>query len=593
MAKRAPPAQQRAAAIEAVGDWLTSQLCAKPLSVSDMASWPQRDLICGWNFSNSISDQTIKLAILLDSRFPRSRPIVAWIDPPPFPSIPHVDEDGVLCALTEIDELDPTQPLGIVKNVIGRAGTIIGDGLSGKNQADFQTEFLSYWNPTATGKDVFSIIDPSGPSRKIAVWRGQKFSVLAENPKSLQSWLSKRFQNKSSESLHTHPAFLIWLNAPLLPNQYPASVQDLEAIAAIGDEQACSIFSQSIKQEARAVAVVIGSPIDGGACFGAVELVRSRSGHRTANATPDGFRKGKAPVKLLETLHGGDRLQRQRVHRADPFWIHGRDANEDITTLVPSTVVIIGCGSLGSPLARFLAQAGVGHLHLVDGEQMELANVGRHALGAGAVGQRKSTALAASLSSEFPHAKFTANPHRWQSLVRDKPEIMTRADLIISTIGSWGHEGELNDWLMSQGWPVPCLFGWSEPHALAGHAVLVGKGSGCFACGLNQYGEVLLPVTEFSKPTLLPTPACGGFFQPYGASRISAIAGMASELAIDYLCERAATGKHHITVSTESVIEAAGGTLSNLWLDVSQGKNFSEADWAPRSDCAACGGSGI
>ncbi len=593
MAEGTTLVQGRAAAIEAIGEWLTGELGAKPLSASKLERWPKRDLVCGWQIFDKILDRTVALSIMLDTRFPKSHPIVAWVNPPAFPSIPHVDEAGVLCTLTEMAELDPARPLGIIKNVIGRAGAIIFDGLSGKNHADFQTEFLSYWNPTATGKDVFSILDPSGPSRKIAIWRGKEWSVIGENSKLLQTWLSNRFRSKDAKSFKTEPAFLLWLNEPLLPSQYPSSVSDLEAVAKSGDERAQSIFDESIRQEARAITVAIGAPVDQGTCFAAIELAKPRSGHRSANATPKGFRKGKAPPEIIAKRHASDQLSRQRVYRADPFWIHGRDANHDLITLIPSKVVLIGCGSLGSPVARFLAQAGVGHLHLVDGEQMELANVGRHALGVDAVGQRKSAALAARLSSEFPHATFRSSPEFWQRLVRDKSELLTSADLIISTIGSWGHEGELNEWLTTQGWPTPCLFAWSEPNAVAGHAVLIGKESGCFACGLSQFGEYLSPIIEFSKPTLRPTPACGGFFQPYGASSISAIAGMTAELAVGFLCERIDVGRHHMIAASEDAINLVAGSLSENWLASSAGKNIAAADWAARLDCTVCGSKGL
>ena len=228
----------RAAAIETIGEWLTGELRAKPLSASELIRWSNRDLVCGWWLSDKVLDRTISLSVMLDARFPRSQPIVAWADPPAFPSIPHVEEDGVLCTLTEMDELDPTQPLGIVKNVIARAGTIIADGLGGKNQGDFQSEFLSYWNPTTIGQDVFSILDPSGPSRKVAIWRGKEWSVLGENSTSLQTWLSNRFRKKDAKSFRTEPAFLLWLNAPLLPSQYPSTASDLEALAKSGDENA-------------------------------------------------------------------------------------------------------------------------------------------------------------------------------------------------------------------------------------------------------------------------------------------------------------------------------------------------------------------
>lgn len=45
--------------------------------------------------------------------------------------------------------------------------------------------------------------------------------------------------------------------------------------------------------------------------------------------------------------------------------------------LKQSTVVIIGCGGLGSPVALYLAAAGIGQIILVDGDKVELSNLQR------------------------------------------------------------------------------------------------------------------------------------------------------------------------------------------------------------------------
>jgi adenylyltransferase/sulfurtransferase len=43
--------------------------------------------------------------------------------------------------------------------------------------------------------------------------------------------------------------------------------------------------------------------------------------------------------------------------------------------LSQKTVLIIGLGGLGSPVAMYLAAAGVGHLILVDGDRVDLSNL--------------------------------------------------------------------------------------------------------------------------------------------------------------------------------------------------------------------------
>lgn len=97
--------------------------------------------------------------------------------------------------------------------------------------------------------------------------------------------------------------------------------------------------------------------------------------------------------------------------------------------LADSRVGLIGCGGLGTLAAGYLAGAGVGRLHLADGDRVELSNLHRQLLYTEAdIGQPKATALAAALQARNPMVAVHTHP----ALEGDAaPEWWRECDLIL------------------------------------------------------------------------------------------------------------------------------------------------------------------
>lgn len=71
--------------------------------------------------------------------------------------------------------------------------------------------------------------------------------------------------------------------------------------------------------------------------------------------------------------------------------------------LANARVLLVGCGGLGSPLAIYLAAAGVGELVLADGDRVERSNLPRQILhGEADVGRLKTESAAAFLGAHYP-----------------------------------------------------------------------------------------------------------------------------------------------------------------------------------------------
>ena len=75
------------------------------------------------------------------------------------------------------------------------------------------------------------------------------------------------------------------------------------------------------------------------------------------------------------------------------------------------TVLVVGCGGIGSWLGYLLGLAGVQRLHLFDGDRIEEHNLSRLPFTPKDIGRYKSEALADLISRSRPGVEVTAHSH--------------------------------------------------------------------------------------------------------------------------------------------------------------------------------------
>ena len=85
---------------------------------------------------------------------------------------------------------------------------------------------------------------------------------------------------------------------------------------------------------------------------------------------------------------------------------HGEDLQNKISA---ARVAVCGLGGLGSNIAIALARAGVGHLHLIDFDRVDLTNLNRQQYAVGQLGQYKTDALRETLSLVSPYCNVTCD----------------------------------------------------------------------------------------------------------------------------------------------------------------------------------------
>jgi len=439
-------------------------------------AYPQRNYFAGgWRVGVQFPDGVVRrFDTVMTTGFPSVPVRTALVDHPPSMTWPHVESDGVLCLLPNMAECDPDDPPAVAENLFGRSVRLVEELLEGTIvERDFREEFLTYWayQHHADGSRLFSLLRPEPPSRVVRVWQGEGLQVVGEDASTLAQWLRRRYGPQID--VRAQLGAFIWLDTPPLPTDYPETAADLRGLAVAAGEDACSALGEAAASEPNRLVAIIGATGRmGPGLIGVTALSPRFLGSRRSGGDPltKGFRPGRMTKRVaFNRYFGGGRVIRSSVQRADANWVHGRGQDSRTPRLLDSTVVLIGCGSIGGPVACLLAQGGVGKVVLVDYDVLKWPNVGRHPLGAAAVGRNKAEALVERLQLDYPHLRIEGRPIDVHGLLQQEQELLNGADLIISATGNWGAENALNRWHVQSGRRQPIVYGWTEAHACAGH----------------------------------------------------------------------------------------------------------------------------
>src|SRR5215471_17912070 len=124
--------------------------------------------------------------------------------------------------------------------------------------------------------------------------------------------------------------------------------------------------------------------------------------------------------------------------------------------LKAARVLVVGAGGLGSPLALYLAAAGVGHLGLVDFDAVDLTNLQRQILhGTADVGRPKLASARERIADVNPHVRLETYETRLTSA--NALEIIRGHDLVVDGTDNFATRYLVNDACVLLG--VPNVYG--------------------------------------------------------------------------------------------------------------------------------------
>lgn len=578
----------RQQALAEAGAWVAESFPrARLISHNDLTKAAESGSAAVWG-PLDVGDSHAVLYLELDQRFPFSLPRVrlAEVSDARLRS-PHIERDGRLCLAGSDAAFDANRVTDIISHQLREAESLLADNITGVNESDFYEDFSRYWLHSITStKIVYDLMPTSFAENEFFSFNG-KSSVLAQTASECKRWLNWRFGSKP-ERIRT--GLHLKLNTLPAPRNYPAdgaTCRDLVKHYASDDLPRFDNFARCLVVEGRDGFVLFSaiSPSGEPLRFGGLLVIPPAKGGRMRQNSPitRGFKSiDKMPGQVLANRLKFDRLNltKPRSWKSRHLEEHGR--------LGDHRILVFGCGSVGSEVARQLHQSGVRKMDLVDPERLGWENIGRHVLGAKSVGESKSEALADHLRSKIEPCETIKghNEDAFSYLKRMSSDDSDSYSLAICTTGNWASEQLISQLLSAGELPFPVIFGWLEPFGQAAHALLLDSESPCFKCGFDEFGNSVLPVSVWADQE---GGGCNDNVSIYSSIAAAPSHSLISSLALDALLGRVEAPVHRVWVGMKDEIARLGGHINPAWerahRPLELGQCIVPVPWAANPEC--------
>ncbi|ATE72051.1 ThiF family adenylyltransferase [Lysobacter capsici] len=518
--------------------------------------------------------------LVLPATFPTD-PCQFYVDPRHFLEIPHVEADGHVCLGLSSYPSDYDDPEGAVVRAlkIFQADLLRQVDDPAWREEQFHLESGSYWAQWCLSREssagrrpmprhtyvdfgdlgcwkVAQVVGYARPNPSRPGVTHQVVAAGAQDPNEVATrhgW-AKGMMIRGDALLVRLPSQMRWT-----PQAWPASLAALERLIAIATDNEVSL-SAWLKNVSRAATV---EPV----CKEPLRRGPRRQDRSFPRPVPtlrptlvvlihDGLMFG---YQLFPPMVAGlttPVLEPLRITRIDPDWALARDYQPLVLrTRRERRVLLLGCGSLGSPLAKALARSGVGHIDLVDAQLMESENISRHELGLSDVAQPKADALAQRLRTEVPG--LSVQGHYAEAQVWTRTHCHPGAyDLVVECTAESAVRTFLSHARIELFGAAPVIHAWVEPLCSAGHVVLTQVDTPWPA---YDPADSHVNASDLSgADTLIKPPACSSGFHPYAAADIQLIAAFVAERVIGTLDEPALPSTVWSWVRSSAFFEGLG-----------------------------------
>jgi molybdopterin/thiamine biosynthesis adenylyltransferase len=447
-------------------------------------------------------------------------------------AVAHVEDNDRICYAREEElVLDPHDPRGSVALCMLKIQEALDRIATGELQDEVAQELPQHWQGSSS---VYIDLPPGAKvSSAFTVRRdGEEFVVIAESSKRLKRLDVGDSEIKAAEAGKI-PVVLLTTDRTLTftPTlRVPRVLAELlPLLASVGEELPKTLLTGVARAWPKPSIFLLRAP--NGAIGGSLVVPVSLA---KAVQRPQFF------ARLLQNKASAVTVNRFTGVSLDPSFIYHRNM-ADQPNLGGKKIALVGVGTIGSWLARFLAQSGAGtasgRLILFDEQLLRPGNLGRHWLGMPYIGMNKAVGARKELSRTNPDCDVVAIAESAFKHI----SMLTECDLVIDATGDQAVSDVLNADLVRarrerQEAPAS-LHVWLVGSGVAAQAIIADDaGHACYRCLRTAQGDERFRLQNPDHLAALTPANCGeGTYFAYGVGAPAMAAGLALQMCLDWV----------------------------------------------------------
>ncbi len=428
---------------------------------------------------------------------------------PNLKGLPHVGPSGTICASdATLCQPNPAQPEKCISEILERTITVLNGGITGENRDDYADELNSYWSidSTHTGYICDALPKHTGIVYRAYAKMGRKSVPCFAASEHTAIDFAKHLGRHHNHTTKAAPCLFLSLSCPL-SFPLPATYRDWDEEIKRSGKQIQNVYRSFLcRSKKKSVFIILSVPTKNGTCIVCFQQ----------DTTPDygGFRPlPKRHQRALEnSSYGKKKVKKYDLNDISQERLFSRGGNGQI---LRGCFGIIGCGSLGSNLAKALADAGASNFLLIDNETLGIENIARHACGFDWIGKSKSQGMKRLLEEANPNVRCISITDDANKIIEEFPEKFDNCQALFVTAADGPLEHHCVHTLCRWGLTCPLIIMWVEPFALFGHAIVINKPQDVFADLFDMNLSFANPAISNSKKFLKREAGCQSTYMPY------------------------------------------------------------------------------